>query len=169
MSEFDKAFELLMINEGGFVNDAQDEGGETKFGISQASHPGVDIANLTEDAAKEIYEKDYWGNYGCDKMPWAVAWTLFDCIVNHGPSVSIQWLQRACGVTADGLFGPATLAAVHSHDAIHLARDITLARRDFVETVHNYQHFKNGWDVRHLNTLIAAVQFAPQEDAEVAE
>lgn len=162
---FDKAFELLMINEGGdqpnggLVTDPHDEGGTTKYGISQRAHPDVDVANLTLEEAQAIYEKSYWEQFHCDKMEWPVAWVLFDCIVNHGPEEPIRWLQSIVGVTADGQMGPVTLAAIKRIAVpLHAARDMTLARRDYVETLRNYDAFKAGWCRRHLDTLIAAAQ-----------
>ena len=57
MSEisFDKAFEILIGHEGGYVNHPDDPGGETKFGISKRSYPDVNIAALTLDDSKLIY------------------------------------------------------------------------------------------------------------------
>ena len=36
MSDFDKAFDLLIGNEGGYVNNPADPGGETNWGITRA-------------------------------------------------------------------------------------------------------------------------------------
>ena len=62
---FDEAFEELMILEGGYVNNPNDPGGETNFGICKRSYPDLDIKNLTKDIAKEIYFKEYYDK--CDK------------------------------------------------------------------------------------------------------
>ncbi len=51
---------IIKYNEGGYVNDARDYGGETKYGIAKRFHPDVDIKNLTVDQAIEIYKKDYY-------------------------------------------------------------------------------------------------------------
>lgn len=164
--DFNKAFALLMVNEcgsedggktGGYVNDPNDAGGETKYGISKAAYPAVDIANLTLEGAQAIYLSDYWNLNKCDKMPWAIGWVVFDCAVNHGPKNAARFLQIALNVPADGNMGPQTLnAAGKAKQPLNVARDMTLARRDFVEELHNYDHFKNGWNRRHLDTLIGA-------------
>ena len=163
---FDKAFELLMVNEvngmpnGGYVNNPDDPGGETKYGISKRAYPDVNIAALTEDDAKAIYQRDYWDAHQCDTMPWAVGWVLFDCAVNHGAHTAIKWLQGALSLPADGVLGSHTLAAVASvSQPVAVARDITIVRDEFVATLPNYQTFKNGWKKRFLNTLIGAVQW----------
>ena len=45
--------------EGGWVDDPNDPGGKTKYGISKGTYPNVDIKNLTEEDAKSIYRRDY--------------------------------------------------------------------------------------------------------------
>ena len=58
----DSAFDILQTFEGGAIvtNNPADQGGLTKYGISQAAYPGVDIENMTADTAKGIYGTDYW-------------------------------------------------------------------------------------------------------------
>lgn len=165
---FDKAFELLMVNEGGnlpdggYVNNPSDSGGETKYGISKRAYPNLDIAALTEDDAKATYQRDYWDANHCDDMPWAVGWMLFDCAVNHGAHIAIKWLQGALSLPADGILGGHTLfAATGASAPLTLARDMTLARDDFAATLPNYISFKRGWKKRFLTTLIGAVQWTP--------
>lgn len=166
---FDAAFELLMINEGGnlpnggFTDDPFDSGKATKFGIAQASHPDVDVPNLTREEAKATYEKDYWARFSCDKMPWAIGWVFFDSIVNHGALEPTRWLQACVNVQADGVMGKDTMKGVFkAKTPLDVARDITLMRRDFCEQLHNWDRFKAGWCKRHLDTLIAAVN-TPQD------
>ena len=50
---FDDIIKVVLHHEGGYVNDPQDPGGETNFGIAKRSHPDVDIKNLTEDGQKK--------------------------------------------------------------------------------------------------------------------
>ena len=52
--------------EGGYVNDPNDSGGQTKYGISKKAYPDLDIPNLTIAQAMEIYRKDYWDRCKCD-------------------------------------------------------------------------------------------------------
>ena len=47
MSDFDRAFDLLMDSEGGYSDDPLDPGGETNFGISKRAYPKEDIRFLT--------------------------------------------------------------------------------------------------------------------------
>ncbi|ETZ07377.1 hypothetical protein P618_200441 [Holospora obtusa F1] len=50
----------LLAHEGGYSDDPDDDGGETKFGISKRSYPHVDVDALTVEQAKNIYKRDFW-------------------------------------------------------------------------------------------------------------
>lgn len=84
MSFFDAAFSIVIGEEGGYVNDPHDPGGETKFGISKRAYPNLDIKNLTLEDAKAIYKRDYWDVMGCDALSWEMALIAFDAAVNQG-------------------------------------------------------------------------------------
>ncbi len=111
---FDRCIAVILKNEGGYVNDPKDPGGETNFGISKKAYPGLDIATLTESKAKEIYRKDYWEKVHADeiRIP-SLALQVFDCAVNCGVSVAAKMLQRCVGTHQDGIVGSKTLAAVN--------------------------------------------------------
>lgn len=112
----DDAFVLLImpVREGGYQDGAGDPGGETNYGIAAASHPGVDIKNLTQAQAKLIYLKEYWGPAGCDNVPDSIKFDLFDAAVNSGVSEAVKFLQLAVNCVPDGQMGPLTLQAVNS-------------------------------------------------------
>ena len=59
----------ILGHEGGYVNDPQDPGGETNWGISKRSYPGEDIKNLTLDQAAAIYRRDYWDMARAGDLP----------------------------------------------------------------------------------------------------
>lgn len=93
---FNDAIEVILAHEGGYVNDPNDKGGETKFGISKASYPHVDIQNLTKDDAIKIYRSDFWDNApyrNITSEPIAVK--MFDLAVNIGVNYAMVVLQRA--------------------------------------------------------------------------
>src|SRR3989304_4267271 len=79
---FSKAFELTVGLEGGYSNDSNDPGGETRFGISKRYNPTVDVKNLTLTQAEEIYLNKYWIPAGCDDEPYPMDIILFDSSVN---------------------------------------------------------------------------------------
>ncbi len=114
MITFDDAFTRLLGNEGGYVNDPRDPGGETNWGISKRSYPTVDIKNLTRTQAEDIYMHDFWEPLG--DAPPAVKFQVFDFAVNSGIATAIRKLQAAIGVADDGHWGPVSAAKLIAMD-----------------------------------------------------
>lgn len=124
--DFDTAFEILIGHEGVLSLDRKDPGnwtsgkvgtGElkgTKYGVSAAAYPKLDIASLTLEEAKTIYKKDYWDPIKLDRFPPEIVYDLFDIAVNSGVDRSIKLLQRSLGVTEDGKVGGNTILGVNS-------------------------------------------------------
>lgn len=94
--DFDKAVGFVLAREGGYSNDPLDPGGETKFGISKRSYPNEDIANLTEERAKEIYFADYWKPIAA-ALPHPADVVVFDTAVNQGKKFAAEMVGQ-CGV-----------------------------------------------------------------------
>lgn len=101
---FDEAVAHILRFEGGYVNDPADPGGETKYGISKRAYPQLDIKNLTVEDAKAIYYRDYWLPAGCDSLPTAAAFLVFDFAVNAGVERARRFwrdTQNVQGFTAE--------------------------------------------------------------------
>jgi lysozyme family protein len=127
MASFDLAIATVLDHEGGYTFNPADPGGETNFGISKKAYPNLDIKNLTEDQAKEIYRRDYWRYDGIQNQD--VATKVFDMAVNMGPPTAHRLLQMALnalghGVTVDGVFGPQTLSATNGVDPGGLLQEL---------------------------------------------
>lgn len=98
-----------------------DSGGLTKFGIDQASHPGVNIAALDKEGALAIYRKE-WDSHDLDSLPDKLAIAAFDVWVNGGHAN--QWLQQSYNAThpndepliEDGVLGAKSYAALAQCD-----------------------------------------------------
>lgn len=112
----------LIQREGGYVIDPDDPGGATKFGISKRSYPALNIEELTEEDARDIYFSDFWTPAGCDGMPQIVAEAVLDFAVTSSVRRSVRALQQAAGVTIDGDVGPRTLAAAAAAAELVAAR-----------------------------------------------
>jgi len=153
---FDLAFERLIGHEGGYVWHEKDPGGETKFGISKRSYPGEDISGLTLNMAKQIYMRDYWGPSGCDAVPDAIKFDLFDMAVNSGVQAAVKCLQRAVGVTPDGVLGSVTLQAVQSMPAARLLARFNGSRLALMTDLPTWSAFGKGWARRIAANLAAA-------------
>lgn len=115
----------VLRHEGGFVDDPDDPGGATNFGITQTTlatwrgHDVTadDVAALTRDEALDIYRHLYVAEPGLDRLPALLRPVMIDAAVNHGPAQAVQILQHAINRTGadeileDGILGPATRAA----------------------------------------------------------
>lgn len=84
MSNFDRAFAVVVGVEGGYVNDPNDPGGETKFGLSKRANPDLDIKNLTIGMAQDRYRTRYWNPHNLDALEYGKALLVFDTAVNGG-------------------------------------------------------------------------------------
>ena len=129
-SIFDKAMDLVFKYEGGYVNDPDDPGGETKYGISKRQYPDLDIKNLTKEQAKEIYMADYWNKIKGNELPPKVAVFLLQCAVNMGTKRAVKILQSSAKSFledkpyVDGIIGPQTISCVHMVDENMLVPEI---------------------------------------------
>ena len=113
---FEKAIEIVLEHEGGFVDHPNDAGGATNWGISSRWNPGVDVANLTREDAIEIYWTTRWDDRGYDRLPERIGVKIFDLAVNMGErnaGLILQRALRAVGirVAIDGLIGLETIGA----------------------------------------------------------
>ena len=156
---FSHAFRIVIGEEGGFTNNPADPGNwtsgvcqngrclGTKFGISAAAYPTLDIASLTLDKAYEIYRSAYWDKICGDSLPPPLALVVFDTAVNNGVARAACWLQQAAGVAADGIIGQATLSAVagRAGDGATLLAEFQARRLMFMAGLPTWRTFGFGW------------------------
>ncbi len=152
MATFEEAIPKVMANEGGLSNNPADPGGETKYGISHASYPNVDIANLTLAGAEAIIKASYWRFDNVDSQE--VATKLLDMAVNLGLGRAVYLLQlglKELGATLmpDGEWGTETLASLNGSSEQDVIRELCTEQQSYyVELVAKrpelYQFLK-GW------------------------
>jgi lysozyme family protein len=150
---YDQAFDRLMGNEGGYVNDPDDPGGETNWGISKRSYPNVDIKKLTREDAKQIYRVDFWQRASMGEYNPAIAFQVFDIAVNSGIETAVRLLQRAAGVADDGHIGPVTVAAVKARSVTDMLMLIVAERLEFWTKLSTWDRFGKGWARRAAQDL----------------
>lgn len=123
--------------EGGYVNDASDSGGKTRWGITRnvAIDFGFkgDMRELPKDTAISIYKRGYWDKVNGDsllKHKEELAHEMFEQSVNMGVSKAVKNLQTVLNalnriekdyddVTVDGVMGGNTIKSVR---LLHLKR-----------------------------------------------
>ncbi|KKN98411.1 hypothetical protein LCGC14_0145030 [marine sediment metagenome] len=169
---FDAAFELILKHEGGFVNDPDDPGGATKYGISNRANPidrdgdgdvdAEDAKMITEEEAREIYHDKYWTPSFCDELPSSLALCIFDSAVNQGKNRAFKILQQSLKVKVDGKVGPQTLGAVKKKDPMRAFRDFQAYRQIFyaklVSSKKKFKKYEYGWTRRVIETTIEATK-----------
>lgn len=157
---FDDVFAHVVGEEGGYSNDRRDPGGETKFGISKRSYPLVDIANLTLDQAKAIYQRDYWERIRGDELPQPIDEFTFDFAVNSGIEHAAESLQGAVGALRDGTIGPKTVEAAKSHDPLRVLRLMFVDRAMLFALNPNDKLYGRGWFARLFDRTLSAIKEA---------
>ncbi len=153
----------VLRHEGGFSDDRQDPGNwtggkvgvgvlkGTKYGIAANSHPHLDIRNLTQDEAIEIYREQYAPPVMFDDLPSGIDWVALDASINSGPKRSVVLIQRALGFSdedADGRMGPKTLAAIKAANQPNLIRGSCRQRLDFMRSLKTWNRYGRGWTTR---------------------
>jgi len=150
MADFYLAIPNTLRNEGGYVNDSDDPGGETNFGICKRDYPEVDIKNLTEAQAEAIYLRDFWKFDGIVNQ--MLANKVFDMYVNIKHS-AIRILQRLLsGLAIDGEYGPDTEEEVNAAKSFPLLvryqEALEQHYRDIVAKNPKDAKFLDGWIAR---------------------
>jgi lysozyme family protein len=174
MNNFDRIFDFVVGSEGGFTDNPADPGNwtggqigtgkcrGTKFGISAGAHPDLDIRNLTLDDAKAIYQREYWGRIGGDRLPTQIALLVFDAAINNGSGRSVRWLQQAVSVAQDGVIGPRTLESVGRIMArpggrAELSAELLAQRLTFMTSLPTWRSFGLGWARRLFRLPYASI------------
>lgn len=150
MSEtvFNNAFNLILINEGGYVNDPRDKGGETKYGISKKAYPNIDIKNLSLEQARAIYHRDYWQRCKCEFLPDALSVAVFDYAVNSGCRKAIRDLQAVLGVAVDGIIGNQTIGSANRIPQRKVLSEYLDKRLNYLMSLKSWARYGNGWGNR---------------------
>ena len=140
MAEFKKILEETLLNEGGFSDDPNDNGGMTLFGIARNKNPqwagwrevdqiiksngwnskNDDHWSLIAKACKRIegveafYRINFWNKMKGEYIfANSIAQTIFDYGVNTGMKTAVKNVQRTLKIIDDGDFGPKTLEALN--------------------------------------------------------
>ncbi len=151
MQDVKQIAEQIVAREGGYVNDPDDPGGATNFGVTihTMRRLGLDLDGdgdvdvqdvhmLSRAQAVEIFIDHYFNRPKIAELPEELHASVFDMYVNAGAN-AVRILQRLLRdmrieVTIDGAIGPQTVAAAHQGAAAapdHFADAYGIARRNY--------------------------------------
>jgi len=157
-SQFLRCINRVLGNEGGYVNDPEDPGGETKWGICKRSYPNIDIKNLTRDQAIAIYYRDFWMKIHGNEISDGCAYQLLDAAVNSGCPQAIRFMQRALGVADDGHFGPVSMEAMRHASEMQVVLLVIAERMEFMTVLKNWPSAGKGWTRRMATNVRYALE-----------
>lgn len=141
-----------------------DTGGATLTGLTLATYrrykPAAGVLQLKNISYADwlhCLKTMYWDKLKADKIQNnAIAGALMDFYWNSGQT-AVKKVQKALHVTADGIIGAKTLAALNSSDAHKTWSVIQTARYDYLHALANsnptkYGKYLKGW-LNRLNDL----------------
>ena len=165
MAQIEPLARFILSYEGGFVNDPHDSGGATNKGVTIATwrqqgydkdfDGDIDIDDLkliSDKDAIEILRKNYWNRWQADKITsQPIANMLVDWVWASG-SWGIKIPQLMLRVKADGIVGPATLAALEKQNPRFFFTRLQVRRIEFIRSIcclhpDKRRYFK-GWERR---------------------
>lgn len=163
---FERCFQLLLKDEGGFVNDPKDKGGATNMGVTLGTwsawvrYPATAelIKSLTVDDVRPLYKKNYWDYIKADQLPVGVDYCVFDCAVNSGVTRASRFAQLAAGVTADGIIGTITLKQINAMHPDDFVRAFTQERIEYLHKLDTFDRFGRGWMNRISRVQIKSLE-----------
>lgn len=167
------AMRIELVYEGGRDDDPVDPGGRTNQGVIQREYsawrktkglPVRDVFLMQPDERDEIYRINYADKVQFDQLPPGIDLLLLAGGINSGPVQSIKWVQRALGLTADGVLGPITMQRIQSADQDALIDGIIARREAFLRALKTWPHFGKGWTARCEGERKAAHAWVLQQD-----
>lgn len=173
LERFRACLPRILKHEGGYVDDPQDPGGATKLGVTIATARAfkldldddgdvdkADVKALTADDVAPVYHRGYWLASSADICPTGLDYIVFDCAVNQGVGRATKWLQTVAGVTADGMIGPKSIAAISRLDASRAIARFADLREQHYRGLPTFPRFGKGWMRRLLEVEVQAEQDA---------
>lgn len=166
----------LAVTEGSFIDHPADPGGPTNKGVTQRVYdawrvrrgkPKKDVRHITRQEAEAIYKAQYWDKVMGDELPSGVDYAVLDFAVNSGVHRAVKFVQEIVGVSADGIMGHVTLAAIAGFGSVQLINRLCDKREAYVRKLKTYKVFGDGWDKRIARVRKASIALA-RENAEAA-
>lgn len=148
MALFETALQKTLLNEGGYVNDPDDPGGETYKGVArkifstwdgwqiidtlkqQSGFPtSLDKNADLQSKVHDFYKTNFWDRVQGDQITDDhVAFSIFDFAVNTGVSTSAILAQHVVNANPDGVIGNNTIKEINAMDPEFFLAAFTVAK-----------------------------------------
>ena len=175
MANFKTALAATLKNEGGYVFDPQDPGGETYKGVARNMWPkwegwaivdthkslgqfpkSLDSDNVLQSLISDFYKANFWDKINGDIInDQAVATSIFDFAVNAGVGTSVTIAQMVVGANTDGAIGNETIEKLNAFDPEHFIALFIVAKISryiaIIKKRPTSQKYLYGWIRRTLN------------------
>lgn len=171
MPDYRDAIKKVLQHEGGFVNNPNDKGGPTNWGVTQKTYNEYmtklsgrpyqstidEIKSMPIGNAINIYKALYWDKMSGDKIKkYAIAAAIFDQAINRGTSAAVKQAQRVLkanfnypSIAEDGVMGAGTITALNTIDEAKFLnsylQESILAYKKIVQNNPTQTVFLNGW------------------------
>lgn len=172
---FNMAFKNSITHEGGYVDDKDDKGGATNYGVSfntyKQYYPNAtkqDIKDLTLGSAKDFYYKHFWSKNNYHKIDnMDISTKVFDACINMGAKQAHKCLQRALkavgneDIVDDGILGSMSLKAINKISKYYYSFGIVSSMKSEVACIYRLivkndptqKKFFDGWIKRAYKKL----------------
>lgn len=158
MADANKLKPIILRWEGGFANLPADKGGATNKGVTigtfrqffGASATVEQLKRMTDEQWMTVFRRGFWDKFRADEIrSQSVANICADWAWHSGTGIAIPKVQKLLGVTADGIVGKRTLAAINAADPEQLFERVKAARLAYFDSIVRRRPsqivFLNGW------------------------
>ena len=173
LERFRACLPRILKHEGGYVDHPDDPGGATNLGVTLATARAykldmdrdgdvdkADVKALKAADVAPVYHRGYWLASSADVCPAGLDYIVFDCAVNQGVGRAVRWLQQVAGVTADGVIGPKSIAAIKALDSARAVKAYAALREAHYRSLPTFKTFGKGWIRRLLDVSVHAMSEA---------
>lgn len=165
---FKKCLEIILENEGGFVDHPRDPGGMTNLGVTRGTYEQFlgrhvteeEMRNLTPEDVAPVYKKEYWDRCRCNDLDNGLALFTFDWAVNAGSSKPAKCIQKFVAAKQDGIIGAKTLGLVAEKTPKDIIEYMYDSRQKHYESLSTFDTFGKGWTRRNKHTFELALEMA---------
>ena len=175
MAKFIISLQKIVTNEGGYINDPDDLGGETYKGIARNSHGSwqgwalieqfkskpdfphsLDTNSQLQNLVEQFYLNNFWLPLNAELIQnQTSADSVFDFAVNSGLTTATRLVQSIVGTKIDGVIGEITLNKINSMDFGYFQAALTVAKMEYYMNIirkrPTSKKFLLGWISRSLS------------------